>query len=461
MLNFDTNDTIIAVSSTLTGPRKIIRIAGSKTFHTLANFISKEDITKPKAPVLNVHLKIDDELDIPAIILVFNSPNSYTGDHLAELHIDANKPLTDKILENFLKLDIRLAAPGEFTARAFLNGKMDLAQAEAVSHIISASNSAKLSAAQKLLAGNLSSTIALVRKQLLKLLSLIEAGLDFSEEDIEFITYAQAIEKINETKTTLEDLLTGAIHYEAVIEMPTVGIAGTTNAGKSSLINALLGYERSIVSETTATTRDILTGQLTLENNHCIIFDSAGLITEHPSIIDQLANDAAVSAIQNAAVILFCLDASKKDFSEDAAALAKIKLTYNKPVIPVLTKSDLLESSAPDVATKLFSDSDTILTSALNNTGLDNLIQTLDSKLTQLSAPASDTDTLAVNRRHVQTVSAAVENLQNAHKEIKSKNDELASMFIRNAYQSLSEIETEHIDEKLLENIFASFCIGK
>ncbi|GAG41220.1 unnamed protein product, partial [marine sediment metagenome] len=238
--------------------------------------------------------------------------------------------------------EVRMAGPGEFTARGYLNGRMDLAQAEAVNEIIVSSNRIQLAAAQRLLSGRLGEALTRNRSQLFDCLSLIEAGLDFSEETIEFISRDDAVGRLSQIKTELEQLLGASVSYEAVIDLPSVGVAGAPNAGKSLLVNRLLGKKRSIVSRYRKTTRDILTSQLSLEQNKCVLFDCAGLISNAENIIEKLAQQAAIEALGHSDVVVFCVDLSKAN-EKLAEDIAIRRLTGKKNLLAVGTKSDLLE----------------------------------------------------------------------------------------------------------------------
>ncbi|MHC4338430.1 MAG: GTPase, partial [Planctomycetota bacterium] len=240
-----------------------------------------------------------------AMLYLFVAPHSYTGETLAEIHVHTNPSVTEALMGNLLGKGLRMAGPGEFTARAYLNGRIDLAQAEAVNEIIVSSNRYQLDAAEKLLSGRLAETTLQIRSEVLDCLGLLEAGLDFSQEDIEFITGKEVVERLVKIRQQLEQLLAGSISYEAVIDLPAVGIAGAPNAGKSSLLNKLLGKERSIVTDVSKTTRDVLTGLLTLRHCRCVLFDCAGLMESPSNILDELAQQAAIEALQNSSVVIF------------------------------------------------------------------------------------------------------------------------------------------------------------
>jgi len=459
---YDLNDTIVAVSSPSSDKRVIVRISGSETIGTCKKIFS-QSISKDKACLATGSILVDSELKIDAKLYLFPAPHSYTGEDVAEIHIHTNSAVSEAILSNLLDRGLRLAEPGEFTARAYLNGKMDLAQAEAVNEIIVSSNKYQLAAAERLLAGRLGKTTAEVRQNLINCLSLIEAGLDFSGEDIEFITRPQAVKRLTEIKDQLEQLLSGSISYESVIDLPAVGIAGAPNSGKSSLLNKLLGEERSIVSHKQKTTRDVLTGTCTLTHCRCVLFDCAGLVTRMENILDELAQQAAIEALRNSDVVIFCADISKANWARDAAIR---KLIKSKVIVTVATKCDLLpEQALPGRLGKLSElfAVEFVPISAKTGAGIERLKETIDEiliKKSEIHRPHG----VALTARHRKAVTEAIENVRESIDELRAGNDEVTAMMLRAAYEALSDIEqpaAAHVDEQILEQIFSRFCIGK
>ena len=344
-----------------------------------------------------------------------------------------------------------------------------MAQAEAVGEIIASSNKLQLEAAEKLLAGRLAESTAKICSAVTDCLSLIEAGLDFSGEDIEFMSADEAVSRLAEVKDELERLLAGSISYESVIDLPAVGIAGAPNAGKSSLLNKLLGRERSIVSQQRKTTRDVLTGPLTLSHCKCMLFDCAGLILTPTNIIDELAQQAAIEALRNSSVVVFCVDLSNTDWSED---LSILQLIESRTLLPVATKCDLLpeQTLAEHVAwlNELVA-AEFLPISVVTNAGVEQLRDIIDRMIVEISLGTTPeasvlgregVSSVALTARHKQTVTDAIENVTEAIEEVQTGNDEVAAMMLRAAYQSLSNIE-QHVDEKILDGIFSRFCVGK
>lgn len=461
---YDLNNTIVVVSSPSSQQRVIVRISGPAAFEICRSIFREQTGQKSfgeKRKILSGFVTIDDELKIETQLYLFPSGHSYTGDDVAEIHFYSNPLVTETLIDNLLRNGLRLAEPGEFTARAYLNGRMDLSQAEAVNEIIVSSNRFQLDAAEKLLSGRLSQTTALIGSKMTDCLSLIEAGLDFSGEDIEFITKEQAIERLGDINKQLDKMLAGSIRFESVIDLPSVAIAGAPNAGKSSLVNKLLGSERSIVSHESKTTRDVLTGQLNLEHCNCVLFDCAGLLTDPENILDKLAQEAAIEAIRNSAVAAFCVDISKPQWSED---LQIRRLIDPKILIALATKCDLIPKQALPSRlgelNRLF-DVEFMPVSVETGFGLDNLRNSIDSHL--VSGQEYAESPLAITARHKQAVNEAIANIKDAVNEISADNDEVAAMLLRTAYKSICEIQQHDpaVDEQILEQVFSRFCIGK
>jgi len=468
---YDLKDTIAAISSPPAGVRTIVRITGPDTMSICKELFDATIVQKTNG-IIEGRIAIAPGLRIDARLYLFFAPHSYTGDDVAEIHLHTNRAVTTALMAGLSHRGLRMAGPGEFTARAYLAGKIDLAQAEAVNEIITTSNTFQLAAAEKLLTGQLAKKTEKTQSAIMDCLSLIEAGLDFNEEDIEFIAHDEAVDRLAAIRSELNQLLTGTIRYESLIDLPSVGIAGAPNAGKSSLLNALLGKERSIVSHECKTTRDVLTGVLTLKHSQCVLFDCAGLVAEAENILDELAQQAATAALRNSLLVLFCIDLSKEDWSEDVSIHALIEPST---LLAVATKSDLLsEKTLGRNLAKLSNlfGFEFLPVSVKTGDGLESLRDAVDMRLIQLTSgsapehadlPFSETDqsTVAITVRHRQAVMEAIENIDTAIKELNAGNNEVTTMMLRSAYQAISDIEQQSVDEQILEKIFSRFCIGK
>ncbi len=476
---YEPGDTIVAVSSPPSGARAIVRISGPAAIK-IAGEMFRPAVGAAARGVFKGQVIVDEEFAVDAMLYLFVAPRSYTGEDIAEIHVCGAQPVVEAVLGHILDSEdtpVRPAGPGEFTARAYLNGRLDLAQVEAVGEIISSSNRFQLAAAERLLAGDLGKATAALCESIIECLGLIEAGLDFSEEDIEFISRADAAERLTAIRQQLEKLLAGSVRYESVMDMPCVGIAGAPNAGKSSLLNRLLGRARSIVCEQRMTTRDILSGLLVLEHCNCVVSDCAGLVLSPEGVLDELAQQAAVEALQRACVVVFCVDVSKSDWSEDVSIR---RLIEPRPVeqrwIWVATKCDALtESAATSRLDELCGllDAEFLPVSAETDMAVELLRTAIDEKLIELTAGSasqarrlfeSGQAQIGLAARHSRAVTAAIESLGEAIEQVEAGNDEVAAMMLRAAHQELSDIgrpvETA-VDERILNEIFSRFCIGK
>ena len=465
---YELKDTVVAVSSADSQQRVLVRITGPETVDVCGKVFSPAP-KENKAGIFNGRVTVADALEIDAKLYLFLSPRSYTGEDTAELHIYSNNSVTEALMKKLFSLGLRMAGPGEFTARAYLNGKIDLAQAEAVNEIIVSSNKYQLQIAEKLLEGRLAESTKKIQNRIMKILTLLEAGMDFSEEDIEFVTRSQAIEALETVKASLEELLSGRITYERVIELPSVGIAGAVNAGKSSLLNALLGTPRSIISGERKTTRDVLTGILSLQHTDCVLFDCAGLIISTETILDELAQRAAIDALKWSSLVLFCVDISKENFSEDIAVRSLIN---PEQTIAIATKADLLTDDLCKGRLKKLNelfDADFLAISTKTNFALEILREMIDQKMIELKQGAgvkanltdSGQSAMALTARHYHAITDSIDSISEAIDEFKSGNDEVTAMLLRTTYQSICDIEQQNVDEQILDNIFSNFCIGK
>jgi len=471
-------DTIAAIS---TAPaealRGILRISGNealpiteKIFQTNDSEITSHtnDHNFPAWTRTFGQVKLTEEIHCPAQLYVFRSPNSYTGQDIAELHLPGAPALLQMVLESLFQLGARPAEPGEFTARAFFNGRMDLSEAEAVAEVISARSDAQLRGAERLLAGTLHQKCTQIISQLTELLALVEANIDFTDQDIELVSAPQLIAQMQSVRNNLEKLLADSRSWEELSHLPQVVVAGPANAGKSCLTNALLGMDRSIVNSLAGTTRDLLTGPLLLTHGECLLIDSAGL----GPVEDLLAREAQLAtqqAIATCDLLLWVIDGSdsrsEKQFAEDIRFLAT--LNYQGPCILIVNKIDLcLDADAKLQFLQQLSQQrqdNSIAISALRGDHLNELKLQLEQTLHggTLDTPRQ---VLTLTIRQREALQTGIENLHRAGK-VLSEHDsipsELVALELREALDHLGEITGEVVTEEVLGRIFSRFCIGK
>ena len=457
----DLNDTVCAIATLAPGIRTILRITGPKALEVCRGIV-REALGPNTRGISSVGLVIGPDLVIEGRLYLFPSPHSYTGQTMAEIHIEAGPPVIETLVQALLRAGVSPAGPGEFTARAYLNGRIDLAAAEAVNEVVTATNHIQCQAAEKLLQGQLSSTLDCTRSQILETLGLIEAGLDFPEEDITRMSKPQMVEALRGIMGRLEALVSDAFQADSIAHLPSVGIAGAPNAGKSTLFNALLGSPRSIVSDRPKTTRDVLEAVLDLEHGRCVLFDCAGLLPHMEDILDCVIQQAAFESLRRSRLVLFCVDLAKSDWQDDLTIRRQVA---SESLIAIATKGDLL---GPTVLARRLDEmalafGQTFLpVSAKTGMGLEALYQWIDGRICSMAHPSMDAGQphVLLSARIRQAGAEAIDHLGQAIQELEHGQEEIAAMMMRAAYQSLCETD-RHVDEKVLDAIFSRFCIGK
>ena len=465
---YSTDTTITAISSSPCGGiRQIIRITGPGSIAAVLctwGTCKTGQIKPDKRSIVELPIEIDGR-SYPAFLYIFPEAKSYTGTLLVEIHIQCPPPAAQAALVMLTDSGIKLAGPGEFTARAYLTGRIDLTQAEAVAEIISGTNLYQLNAAEKLLKGKLSKYISDITDNIVELISMLEAEMDFCDEGVMFITPESACQSLHKIIVSIKKLLHQNIRREAMIGIPSVGIAGLPNAGKSCLLNKLTESRRSIVSDKRATTRDILTARLKLPAGECVLFDCAGLSSDPPvNILDQMGQNAAIEALTSADIVIFCHDISAAAFDK---SLELLKLFTPKQLIAAATKSELLDTAPLDARLRQLKgyihEFPVIPISSLTGYNIDLLKQTMSAGLARITS-ASDGESVGatVNQRHHDSLNGSLELCSEAMTHIQSGSYELASLSLRQSHELLAGIEQHKtIDEKILDNIFSNFCIGK
>ena len=396
------------------------------------------------------------------IVIFFAAPFSYTGESVLEIQVHGGRAslefIQNELLDRFSDLGLRLANPGEFTERAFLNGKIDLIQAEATADLIEASTLQSVKAASRSLRGDFSKEISKLNDELINLRVEVEAMLDFPEEEIDFINQYGSRDKIESIKKHLEDIIKNAKQGEIIRDGLRVAIIGEANVGKSSLLNALAGEEVAIVSDIAGTTRDRIKTSINISGVLFHFVDTAG-IRETNDAIEKIGIERSKQEISNADIVLQILDVTSLN-DEDHKKLDDLLHTIKKedvPVIRVFNKSDLLDSSQHSIS--IVSRETVISTSAVTGAGL----QELKNALVKLSGVTDNYSVYSARERHLNLLKAASLHLNQASDFIKSNNPqlELFAEELRESSDNLGEIIGKTTSDDLLGKIFSGFCIGK
>ncbi len=452
MFHYKKKDTISAISTPIgEGAISIIRLSGKNALEIVNKFFSK-DVTKFKTRTVHLGKILDKNKNVvdTALLIVYLSPNSYTGEDVIEIQCHGGRLITQKVYETTLLAGARPSLPGEFTLRAFLNNKIDLAQAEAIQELISAKNNYALIAAKNHLDGFLSKKIKKIQKELTDIAAIIEAWVDFPEEDLEFATKEELLDKLTICLQDMKNLSNTFDDGKIIKEGLKLCIIGTPNVGKSSLMNAFLKKDRAIVTEISGTTRDILQEDLKLNDMHYQLIDTAG-IRKTNCIIEQEGIKRSKIQANEADIILLVLDASRELNEDDKKLLDEIN---EKKSIVIWNKIDL---SKPKQKVTF---SNQCLISSKENIGFENLYKLIEN-LT-FKSKVSNEEIIITQKRHKIALDEAIENLTEAIKNL--KNDvscEFISIDLKSALKALSKIIGSDITEDILSSIFANFCIGK
>lgn len=447
------NDTIVALATPAgVGAISVIRVSGQHSF-TIVDKIFKGKTNLVDCHTHTIHYgKIFDtknELIDDVLVSVFKTPNSYTGEDSVEISTHGSSLITQKIIYALVESNVRLAEPGEFTKRAFLNGKLDLAQAEAVADVINSRTEAALRGARNQLDGLLSQKVDFLREILINTSSLIELELDFAEEDIEFMPLNEILKNIGEIEKEIDSLLKSYSFGRVIKDGVNVALVGKTNVGKSSLLNYFLKEARAIVSEIPGTTRDIIREDLSIDGILFKLFDTAGIrVTE--DIVEKEGVIRSREAVKNADIVLFMNDIVS-GFSHDLYNQL-IELTADERIIKVMNKIDLNPADQTSSDVKI---------SAKTGEGIEALFSKLIEKAVGSNSYTEKT-AIVSNLRHFDALNRSKQNLINARKSIDEKlTGEFIAVDLRNAELALSEIIGKVTTEDILNNIFAKFCIGK
>ena len=453
------NETICALATAPGGALGIIRISGPQSLEILSRIFTKDLSTAQPNTIHYGHIRNGDEVIDDVLVSVFRAPHSYTGEDSAEISCHGSRYILSKVIELLIQNGCRMAQPGEFTQRAFLNGKMDLSQAEAIADLIASGNKATHQIAMSQLRGNVSSELSRLREQLLKLTSLLELELDFSDhEDLEFANRSELLDIANKINNRITTLAHSFETGQALKNGIPVALVGKTNVGKSTLLNKLLRDDRAIVSSVHGTTRDTVEDTIDLNGITFRFIDTAG-IRQTTDEVEQIGINRTYSAIEKARIVLWIIDAEPT--TEDIQEM--LERCKDKSLIIIRNKIDIISTSeSSSTSDPRLKDIPTVEISAKQGTNIDKLERAIfeAANIPELS----EQDIIVTSSRQYQSLVSAHENLSRVLSGLESGlSGDLVSEDLRLVLDDLANITGQGriLTNEVLGNIFTHFCVGK
>ena len=447
------NDTIAAISTTTgIGAISIIRLSGPESLE-IASKVFTKDLTKVETHTIHYgYIKNNNEKIDEVLVSVMKAPKTFTKEDIVEINCHGGIATTNKVLEILLNNGARLAEPGEFTKRAFLNGRIDLLEAEATMDLISSKSDTARKMSLNTLTGETSPLIKDLRSDIVGIISNIEVNIDYPEyEDIEVLTNEKILPEIQKFKEKLEKIIKKSQDSKVIKEGIKVGIIGKPNVGKSSLLNSLLEEEKAIVTNVPGTTRDIVEGTIILDNVILNIIDTAG-IRESDDIVEKIGIEKSLTIINEADLVIFILNNNEKITAEEKELLEKLK---DKKKIIVINKIDLenkLDKSILDNYIEI---------SAKENIGIEKIKDEIKRLFNLGELEASDL-TYMSNARSISLLGKSLNNINDAISEINNNSPiDIVEFHLKDAWNNLGEIIGETYTDELLDELFSRFCLGK
>lgn len=450
------NDTIAAISTAMgVGAISIIRVSGKDSIKIVNEIFTGKDLNEVPTHTIHYGHIVDEKIPIDEVLItVMKSPKTYTKEDIVEINCHGGINTTNKILETVLNHGARLAEPGEFTKRAFLNGRLDLSQSEAVMDVINSKSNDDRILALKSLEGQTTKKIKKIRAELNDLISHIEVNIDFPEyNDIEVMTKNKIEKKLKNQITELKKIIEQSEDRQIIKSGIKTLIVGRPNVGKSSILNNLLEYDKAIVTNIEGTTRDIVEGNILLKGIPLNIIDTAG-IRKTSDVIEQIGVKKSLSLINGADLVLVVLNGNEELTSEDLEILDKTK---DKTSIVVINKSDLPQKINKDILTNRI----VVESTTTNEFGLENLKSKI-IKMFNLDQISTLDQTYLNNARQLSLAKKALSSLEEAEKSsINNVPVDLIQIDLMDAFTKLGEIIGITYSEEVINNLFKNFCVGK
>lgn len=459
------NETICALATANgIGALGIIRVSGDNALPIVQKCFPAKKLEKQKSHTIHYGYFMDGEEAIDEIMLsIFLAPKSFTTENSVEIAFHGSPHIGKRILETLIKNGARMAKAGEFTLRAFINGRIDLSQAEAIADVIASENEASRKVAINQLKGGITNEISLLRTDLLNFVSLIELELDFAEEDVEFADRTALSGLLDKIELKLNSLIESFQYGNAIKNGTAVAIIGKPNAGKSTLLNSLLKEERAIVSNIAGTTRDTIEEILHIKGHAFRLIDTAGL-RETVDEIEAIGVKKAKEKVENANILVYLADAATEDFSEDIEMIQSL-LREDLKLIICATKIDEVTPTKYEMVEDIFRNAisqefDFIKISAVENQNIQDLKNELSSYVEHLKT--EENNVVITNQRHFEALQKSLDAVDRVKEAISFQiSTELLAYELRNALEHLGEISGEVTNDEVLGNIFSKFCIGK
>jgi tRNA modification GTPase len=460
------NDSIIALATPSgIGAISVIRISGEDAINIVSkkfNSISGKELKNQKTHTIHLgHIIENNRIIDEVLVSVFKNPSSYTGENVVEISCHGSSYIQQEIIQLFLKNGCRMADNGEFTMRAFLNGKMDLSQAEAVADVIASNSSASHQLAIQQMRGGITNELKDLRAKLLDFAALIELELDFSGEDVEFADRTKFKELVATISSVLKKLIDSFSFGNAMKNGIPVAIIGEPNVGKSTLLNSLFNEEKAIVSEIAGTTRDAIEDELIIEGVAFRFIDTAG-IRQTNDIVESIGIRKTFEKAENAQLLIFLIDSNKfadsKSFFLEEIETIKNRFP-NKRLLLIANKIDSLpEKQRKEITASV---NDILLLSAKEKIGITTLLKELTSLVNK--GALSNNETIVTNSRHFEALNNALNAINSVQEGIDLEiSTDLFSIDIRECLRHLGNITGEYdVDKDILGHIFSNFCIGK